>query len=101
MPSGAAEEVPTGHIVRKEDRGATRLATITGRVSAADQKLEKKSPAGTSAAPPVKATAAKAKQKATASARVAGSKATAPRVQSTPGKKVSPSCPMVNGSFQC
>ena len=37
----------------------------------------------------------------TTSKRVAGSKATASRVQSTPGKKVSRSCPMVNGPFQC
>lgn len=218
MPSGTAEEVPAGEVVRKEDRDAARLATISWRVSAADQKREKKSPAGTSAAPSVKATrqgtastspshaakgpgtkktghtaagtkksapahaAASARrtsrtststgtrkptatrkstatrattqartsttsrrstsvarpvaqravaprttttvpertttttrstttrtttaprktyQAPTASARVAGSKATAPRVQFTPGKKVSRSCPMVNGSFQC
>lgn len=101
MPSGTAAEVPTGQVVRKEDRDAARLATITGRVSAADQKAREEVPRRHVRCPPVKATAAKAKQKATASARVAGSKATAPRVQSTPGKKVSPSCPMVNGSFQC
>lgn len=51
MPSGTAEEVPADQVVRKEDRGAARLATISWRVSAADQKLEGKSPAGKSAAP--------------------------------------------------